>query len=78
MAGLLPGPAQIFPWWSTPPVGPALGMRGGCLRGIWSELACMGLLVVRNSHAAMESGGDPGGSVLKNACNAGDLGSIPG
>ena len=21
MAGLLPGPAQIFPWWSTPPVG---------------------------------------------------------
>jgi len=53
-------------------------MRGGCLRGMWSELACMGLLVVRNSYAAMESGGDPGGSVLKNACNAGDLGSIPG
>ena len=26
----------------------------------------MGLLAVRNSHAALESGGDPGSSVLKN------------
>ena len=36
-------------------------MRGGYLRGMWSECACMGLLVVRNSHVALESGGDPGG-----------------